>query len=529
MNVSKFSELYTRLFATKIARCIRCGVQVREEVSLVAHGEEGSNVKRRKLSHKQAPNEAYQPQVSWDDRINTFLQQALTDAPRVGKRYVTQGNVFNQAQHLFPEYHRQGLEMCKGADRYRPPPTNMSKEQCPFRMTLGIRRDGKGNFYEDLREEWGKLKRKQLLRKVPPAPLIVTLFASMPSFFRAPEVTTAPSGGEDSERMAKRQCIRRLPTGDPTSEVSSAPSIAAAELPHNPTEIPTANNQLPVPISEEAMTPQSLPDSSATRDPEPLKTCSHGPKFMSLTSEERQQLTRMHNNLGHPDSVVLGHVLREQGWPQAAIDGIRDMHCPACHERQRPRLARPSHLNMPRGFNEVVSMDAVTWTNNQGQDFMFYHMIDAGTNFQVAFPCTHRPTSTELSLLINRHWVSWAGPPRELITDSAGEFCSEEFSRYLQSMDTKGHTVAAEAHWQLGRCERHGAILQTMLDKYQQDQIISSDMEFEMALQHCCAAKNSLSRYRGYSPEIRVLGKSRHVPASNLNEEAGPADMLADQ
>ena len=142
--------------------------------------------------------------------------------------------------------------------------------------------------------------------------------------------------------------------------------------------------------------------------------------------------------------------------------------------------------------------------------------------------CTDR-TSIQLSLLINKHWVSWAGPPKELITDSAGEFCSEEFSKYLQSMDTKGHTVAAEAHWQLGRCERHGAILQTMLDKYQQDQPISSDDEFEMALQHCCAAKNSLSRYRGYSPEILVLGKSRHVPASNMNEEPGPADMLADQ
>ena len=49
-----------------------------------------------------------------------------------------------------------------------------------------------------------------------------------------------------------------------------------------------------------------------------------------------------------------------------------------------------------------------------------------------------------------------------------------------------------------------------------------------MALRECCNAKNSLSRFRGYTPEILVLGKARKLPGS-LSEETGTASQyLAD-
>ena len=511
-NVSAYTELYTRAFGQKVARCIQCSIRVKERshyehvfAARKSPPETGSN-KRRRLNVKPL-----------DDVLNetdSFLQMALQQAPTVGKRYVTQGELLNRAQSLHPDFQVQWIELCKGAERYRGPPPNVTKEQCPWRMTMIVKRDGTGNFCEDSWEEWGKLKRKDLLRKGHPARLIVTLFASRPSPSPVENVTIpvpAPAIAMDSDGpTAKRPCLTKPPVEAPL------------EVPNNAERMPPEGH------SGSSKLPCLSPEQS-TCDPEPLPKSCHGPKFLALAPEERQQLTRMHSNLGHPDSVVLGNVLKQQGWPQHAIDGIRDMHCSSCHERQRPRLARPSHLSTPRSFNDVVSMDAVTWTSQQGREFLFYHLIDSGTNFHVAFFCPNRPTSSQLALLINKYWVSWAGPPKELITDNAGEFCSEEFCRYLQSMDTKGHAIAAEAHWQLGRCERHGAVLQTMLDKYQQDHSIGTDEEFEMALQHCCAAKNSLSRYRGYSPEILVLRKCRHTPASNLNEEPGPSDLLAEQ
>jgi len=173
-------------------------------------------------------------------------------------------------------------------------------------------------------------------------------------------------------------------------------------------------------------------------------------------------------------------------------------------------------------------MDAVKWTNAQGQNFLFYHIIDTSTNYHIAIPCEHRPNSEILSQLLIKNWIHWAGPPKMIIHDSAGEFCSEEFARFLQGYDIRSSTIPAEAHWQLGRCERHGAVLQAMLDKWQVQYPINTFSEFETAISHNIAAKNSLSRHRGYSPEILVLGKSRHMPACNTNDDMGPADWLAD-
>ena len=132
------------------------------------------------------------------------------------------------------------------------------------------------------------------------------------------------------------------------------------------------------------------PNKETSQDPnmvESSRRAHHGPKFLRLTAEQRQQLYRMHQNLGHPDSQILGNVLRDQGWESDAIEGIKDMHCPSCFENQKPKIARPGHLGTPRSFNDLVSIDAVKWTSAEGMSFTFYHMLDAGTNFQVAFLC----------------------------------------------------------------------------------------------------------------------------------------------
>eukprot|EP00435_Cladocopium_sp_Y103_P069341 s209_g33.t1 len=468
INVSQYTELYTRVFATKVAR--KCSKQVQERskscledaLAVRARTDDGEKThnKRPKLNHRKQ-SDTSSPQQTSEHPMHNFLQLSLTHAPKVGKRYVTQGAVFQHAQQLFPEYQLHGLELCKGADRLRTPPVELSSQKWPLRFTLGIKRDGTGYYMDEHWEEWGRMTRKNLIRNGTPSRLMVTLFARL----KPSHVESDPSQPASStdDPPAKRQCVR-------SNEYSSEPRV---EEPVSP-EVSFQELVMPKPSPE-----------ITSEHPEPSKN-RHGPKFMMLSSEERQQLLRMHHNLGHPDAVVLGNVLRDQGWPQEAIDGIRDMHCSACFERQQPRLSRPSHLGAPRSFNDVVAMDAVTWTSDQG-------------------------------------------PMKHLLTDSAGEFCSEEFCTFLQGMDIQGSAIAGEAHWQLGRCERHGWILQTMLDKYQQSQPITNEDAFEQALQSCCAAKNSLSRHRGYSPEILVLGKSRHVPASNMNDHVDSAQLMADQ
>ena len=315
------------------------------------------------------------------------------------------------------------------------------------------------------------------------------------------------------------------PSGE-TSSSSSSIRVESSEEPVAKRHCPDNPKKLSLEPATQA--PHAIEPSVDASMPKSLQGADHGPKFRKLDVQQRQQLARMHHNLGHPDAQILGNVLRDQGWPSEAIEGVKDFHCPSCFEQQRPKIARPSHLTLPRAFNDLVSIDAVTWTSAQGVGYTFYHMIDSGTNFQVAFTCESR-TSKEVASQMQTYWFSWAGPPKQLMSDSAGEFCSEEFAKFLQSFDIQSTVVPTEAHWQLGKCERHGAILQDMLNKLQVNHPITCREELEQALCQCTAAKNSLSRCRGYSPEILVLGKSRHQPATVSSDEFGPSDYLQEE
>ena len=509
--VSQFSELYTRTFAEKVIRCLQCSRNVGERnwtptefamVTRPAESEDNSNMpslKCRRIGEKQAPSAAYQ-QLQEQQKLERMVQCAMKIAPKVGKRFFMEGELVQEVQKSFPDMKIVGVETCKGADRCGPPPKEISSQRAPFRRTLGINRQTSQVFCDETWEEWHLLKRKQLIRNCQPARLLITVFA---------------------------QSLKPV-----ENDAMCEPGSSSSPIPRASGEAPEDSSKrirLTEPEPNETVQPEQKPMHVQNPDPEPSGVrAEHGLKFMQLSAEQRQQLIRMHNNLGHPDSTLLGNVLKDQKWPPEAIEGIKDMHCSACFERQKPRLARPSHLGEPRQFNDLVAIDSIKWTNAQGQHFLFYHIIDTGSNYHVAIPCEHRPNSEQLSQLFNKYWINWAGPPKMLLHDSAGEFCSEEFARYLQGYDFRSSTIPAEAHWQLGRCERHGAILQAMLEKWQVHHPISCFSDFEMALSHNVAAKNSLSRHRGYSPEILVLGKSRHVPACNTNEEVGPADWLAD-
>ena len=94
-----------------------------------------------------------------------------------------------------------------------------------------------------------------------------------------------------------------------------------------------------------------------------------------------------------------------------------------------------------------------------------------------------------------------------MLTDSGTEFMSEYFSEFLQRFDVKSITAAPHAHWQNGRSERHGQILQSMLNKIDQEMPIQTYQELQLALVQWTHAKNTLSIRKGFSPKFWCLVK----------------------
>lgn len=491
VNLSQYTELYTKTFATHVTRAMQKSDQLPEMpfeassyMSEQIESTEEPEHKRRKLLHKQPPTLAYQ-ELEKNQQMNLILQKALQIGPKVGKRVYHEGELFDQVQNYFGDKRIIAIEICKGADRYRAPPSGVTATTAPFRRTMGLHRNMVGHFIDQEWENWTKLSRKNLIRTGLPSKLMLAVF-SRDVDTPLPEATCPDSRNLEAESQP--------PTKKHKGE----------------TDLGTLSQGGEKVTTEDSTDVQKFPD-------EPVLS-HHGPKFMKLSPENRSLILKMHKNLGHPDNVTLGNVLRDQGWLSETVDSLSDMHCPTCFERQRPKISRPAHIHEPREFNDLISI-AVEWSNQNGDQFLFYHILDSAANFQIAFVPPNRQ-SGEIIKGIKEQWMSWAGPPKRIMTDSAGEFCSDEFAEFVKQFEIRTFVIPAEAHWQLGKCERHGAILQGMLDKYQADHSVTNSEEFLDALQHCVSAKNSLSRHRGFSPEILVLGKSRHDPFSNCSEEA---------
>ena len=204
------------------------------------------------------------------------------------------------------------------------------------------------------------------------------------------------------------------------------------------------------------------------------------------------------------------------------------MKCSTCIQHQAPKIQRPATLKSELDFGDKISVDGIIWHNKNKERFHFYHYIDHGTNYHTATIAPNRTTEWAMEK-ITAGWLSWAGPPNEVAADSATEFNNPEFAQFLRQFNTKLTIIPPQAHWQLGKTERHGDVLQHMLNKYQEDFPIENYSDLQRALTVCTAAKNACSLRHGFAPEVLVFGKGLKVPGSLTSDDTLPAHSLANE
>ena len=346
------------------------------------------------------------------------------------------------------------------------------------------------------------LSKRKVIRKSYPCRVNITVFAANP-------VTAAPS-----TESAQPDAQAARPEADSPSRMESPTSshdqVTETSESKDESHLRDAANQEGETVSTEKT------EISSSRSPIPLDSGESKGKFnrfLSLPREEQAMLRRAHQNLCHPSPEQLSMVLRNQGVRPEVTQAVFDMKCENCALHQQPKIARPSTLKNDLDFNDKIFIDGITWTSKAGKTFHFYHILDQATNFHVATPAPNR-AAEQAAQCVSESWFQWAGPPNVLVTDSGTEFTSEFFTEFLQRFDVKTVTKAPHAHWQNGRSERHGHILQTMLNKIDHDMPIQTYVDLQQALVQCTHAKNKLSVRKGFSPEVLVFGKTSKIPGS---------------
>lgn len=433
-----------------------------------------------------------EPHISNGDQWKGVFQEVQARAPRVGNsKFDADSPIGSLVQELIPTMQLHCLFICRGTERYQVPLHAPSSHQYPLRHTVCVHRHT-GEIHDLGQEDWHRLTRAQRIRASIPSKLTITMFGSSNS--------NVESGPERSHAPA-------VP-----AEALSEPVQGAVRV--------SRHSELPDAVRTAAIRGPSAPLEGWAPPPIPL----HGPKFRNLTDREKQDLIKLHKNLGHPDPNVLAEHLKMQRAAEHIIDAAREFVCDACVESSQVRHQRPAKLHDPKEFNEMVGADCFYWTGKAGFQVMVFHTIDESSLFHLG----RRLENCHLEHVLpawSDMWFSWAGSPQKVYTDPAGEFRSDQWLNFLQANDIQAD-LSTES-WQNGRAERHGQVIERMLDRYDQEETISNPQVFDAVLRSCFHAKNSLMRHQGYSPEQIVLGKASKIPGSLTSDERAVAHSHA--
>ena len=495
---------------------------VKQGAATGAHDNQKAPKRLRSQPSEPSPMAQESTEIKIDEKklqeITTRIENLL---PRVGKKQIDSPSIFQELQDLFPDMLIKRIVACKGTDRRWGPPQSINPEEAPFRRSIMKLRSNLQVTIDPKWEQYNLLSNRQIIRKSPACRVNITMFAvskPVPMPARSNSDEGASSGSENQSQSQLPEATEETPEM-PEGSDQNVDKVEEKEIPQN------QNTEIP----REPMSPTTAFDGT------PLGTDvtswgeeNHGPRFKALPREEQILLRRAHQNLCHPSADQFSAVLRSQGCRPELFHAVYDMKCPTCIANQKPKIARPSVFKDALDFNDKVFIDGITWTSKAGHHFHFYHLLDQATNFHVAIPAPSR-AADQAVMRVSEAWFNWAGPPNTLMMDSATEFTSEVFQEFLQRHEVKGVITSPHAHWQNGRCERHGQILQTMLNKLDHEKPIESYHDLHQALIQCTHAKNSLSIRKGYAPEVLVFGKSSKIPGSITSSDDMSAHASADR
>ena len=385
--------------------------------------------------------------------------------------------LFQQLQRVCPDLHIKQIRASKGVDKYL-----VGNEGCPLRHTIALSRFDKEKVYDLGQEEWTKLSHNQRRRRAVPSHIMICMFGDYPGKDAIDEDLEAGSTPRaDNPKRVEGDMFPNVPDSKRSDGIEGDKTLLETSSMH-------------VPIA--GWTPAAV--------------ANHGPRFLSLTSEQKGLIGKLHKNLGHPTSERLAVHMSAMGVPQELLDGAKDYVRSSCAERCPPRLSMPGKLHDPKDFNQLVQIDGFYWSNKSGIKTRVLHAVDSATTFHLGKRTSRDEPSMEKAF--REFWGTWAGMPHQLMFDTAGEWVSQRWKDFLQQESML--PVVTSTPQQRGQVERHGGIVKEMLSRMDAEQAITSLEQFDAALYQVFHAPNSMIKHTGYSPEQAVLGKSSRLPGS---------------
>eukprot|EP00435_Cladocopium_sp_Y103_P072224 s637_g39.t1 len=164
-------------------------------------------------------------------------------------------------------------------------------------------------------------------------------------------------------------------------------------------------------------------------------------------------------------------------------------------------------------FKEKIGMDIKYlqgWKVNQRVPCI--NIVDYSTSLQIMAPIFNRESAEVTKGVFRDSWIAWAGPPKVLEIDSSSSNLSDALGDFCEAHGIDMQHIAADAHWQLGKVERHGHWFSQIFERVADECRPTTAEEFVACVMQTQTAKNTLISESGASPYQLVFGRNPRIP-----------------
>eukprot|EP00971_Amphidinium_carterae_P069590 1377170-Amphidinium_carterae.3 len=249
-----------------------------------------------------------------------------------------------------------------------------------------------------------------------------------------------------------------------------------------------------------------------------------GVRFLLGESAERiprstcQLVGKLHLQLGHLSQRELTRLLSSHGASAITLEAVSKLQCDTCDRaRKVPPARAASAPSQPTPcFGDQLQCDFFHCMDLAGTSHTLLGIIDTASHLHVSRRVLEKAAAPTLHALLSA-WITPFGVPVEIKADLDPAFRGK-FAEGIATLGAELIHVPAEQHSQLGRIERHNAVLRTALLKLIDEQGVARGEELDLVLAAAVHAKNHLMRKAGVSPFIAAFGRLPRIPGELLDD-----------
>ena len=176
--------------------------------------------------------------------------------------------------------------------------------------------------------------------------------------------------------------------------------------------------------------------------------------------ELRQEIERIHRNLGHASADQLEKLFRDADVSDEAVSALKHFRCDAYDRLKRPPPKRRVAVNHAETNNDIVSMDVNFWKISFKEfprvktTLKVLNIVDAASGMHIAIQIADHTAETIWKAFATG-WLRWAGSPRCLRVDPHSSQIARGFFDKAEGRGKFVEPILAEVHWQIGQVENN--------------------------------------------------------------------------